>query len=148
MSCAGGPPEPQPLPVLVTTSSDLNPTRSGRVQNVDVMVFQLLDLDAFNNVDLLDLYPTKEAAQAALGASIVSMARYQFTPSEDRTLELDVDPKTRYLGVIAAFEQYHKAQWRASVQLQDESLKDKVMFRDKRVRVALDSLSVSMQLGK
>lgn len=146
--CAGGPPEVKPLLLQVVAAPDLNARSSGGSQNVDVMVLQLADLDAFGQVDLLDLYPTKEIAEAALGGSLISMNRYQFAPSEERTLDLQIDPNARHLGVVVAFEQYHLATWRASVQLREEVDKDKTLFRKKRVYIALDALAVSMQLKK
>ncbi len=146
--CAGGPPEPKPLPLQFVAAPDLNARKSGEGQNVDVMVVQLVDLDTFSKIDLLDLYPTKAAAEAALGSSLLSISRYQFTPDEKRTLELQVDPKARFLGVVVAYEQYQIATWRASLQLQDDTLKDKMLFRNKQVKVALGSLTVAMQLEK
>jgi type VI secretion system protein VasD len=149
VGCAGKdkPPEPKSVPLTITASEDLNPRSSGSYQNVDVMVFQLAKTDAFTTADLLSFYPQADKPRQVLGADLLDTARFQMKPGQTLELDLEVDLNARFVGVVVGFAQFDKAKWRDLVQLRDESITDKILFRDKKLTIAIESLSVSVSLG-
>jgi type VI secretion system protein VasD len=147
--CAGSakPPEPKSVPLTITAADDLNPRSNGTYQNVDVMVFQLAKTDTFTTADLLSFYPQADKPKQVLGADLLDTARYQLKPGQTIQLDLEVDQQARFIGVVVGFAQIDKAKWRDLVQLRDESITDKILFRDKKLTISIESLSVAVSLG-
>ena len=146
--CAGKPPEPKQVPLEIAGTDQLNPRENGEPQNVDVLIFQLAATDAFSTAGLLSLYPQPSKPQAVLGGDLLGLARYQVSPGQMINVDLEVEADARYVGVVVAFEQFHRANWRDVVQLRDETITDKVLFRNKKLKVTIASLSVSVTRGK
>ncbi|MCB1945044.1 MAG: type VI secretion system lipoprotein TssJ, partial [Thauera sp.] len=51
---------------------------------------------------------------ATLGADLVARDELQLRPGETRTLQRTLQPDTREIGVVAAFRDLERAQWRAT----------------------------------
>ncbi len=148
LGCAAGAPAPEPSDVgaRISASATINPGASGSAQSVDVVILQLKSADAFRSVGLLALYPETDKLRAALGEELVSSNRRQIRPEEQLEWTLALDPQARFVGVFAAFEQYDRANWRADVQVRDESLADKLLFRNKRLNISVDDVNIAVEL--
>jgi type VI secretion system protein VasD len=145
-ACAGSapPPEPEPLTTTITASANLNPTLDQAPQRLDIMIFQLSALATFNETSLFSLYPQPNQARETLGIDLLDVRKRQVNPDSKLKLELKLDPKTRFIGVLAAFEQLDKAQWRDVIEIRDESLKDKMLFRSQQLNISLEDTKVSL----
>lgn len=139
-------PDPKDLPVVFTAAADLNPRPGGSPQSVDLLIVQLTSADKFRSTDLLAMYPQADKLRTALAETLVSSNRLQLGAGATNTLNLVLEPTTRFVAVIAAYEQYHRAVWRSDVQVRDESQKDPLLYRNRQLTVAVDSLSVSATL--
>lgn len=113
-ACASKP-KPPPPPSIVKASLDaqpsVNPDVKGRASPIIVRVYELKSVAAFNSSDFFSLF---EREKETLGAELVEREEFQLQPGEKRQFDKQLQPETRYVGVVAAFRNLEKAQWRAS----------------------------------
>jgi len=123
----------------ITTAADLNPDRNGRPSPVVLLIFQLSAVDAFQNADFFSLF---DPAAAIVAADMIERTEMTLHPGEVRPLEAEFDEEARYIGLVAAFRDVEKAQWRGIVELPDKGFLKKVFSRDKLL-IQLQSLAVT-----
>ena len=109
--CAG---VPKPTMVKATLSAQptVNPDARGRPSPVTVRVYGLKSRAAFDGADFFSLY---DKDKETLGADLTDKEEFQLMPGENRPLEKQLSPEARYLGVVAAFRDLERAQWRMAV---------------------------------
>ena len=91
-----------------TIAKDVNPDSDNRPSPIVISVYVLKDARQFEREDFLSLY---EAAAQRLGPDLVRKIRLrEFVPGETRTENIPLDPSVHYLGVVAEYSQYNKAQ--------------------------------------
>lgn len=89
---------------------DVNPDAAGRASPLVVSIFELEDARQFSQEDFIHLF---EDPEKYLGKDLIKRRRLkEFTPGYDRSLEVVVDPKTRFIGLLAEFSQYDKSKGR------------------------------------
>lgn len=94
--------------ITFITSADLNPDQDGRPSPIVIKVFALSDDRQFKREDFLSLY---EDPAERLGSDLIeSFELKEFSPDETREEIIKLTPETRFLGVMAAFVQYDRAQ--------------------------------------
>ena len=130
-ACAkGGPPKPSKTRVALSASNDVNPDGSGKPSPVVVRLYQLKGDAAFNGAEFFALYDDE---MKVLGPELIGREEYVLTPSEARTVEVDVSGAARFVGVIAAFRDIRNSQWRVIVPAPLK--KDDVTLSVERARV-------------
>lgn len=91
----------------VDIKADVNPDNDGRASPVVVRVFMLADDRQFAREDFLNLY---ENAGSRLGKDLIdTVILKEFAPGEQRVEELPLTPEVRYIGLLAEFVQYQRA---------------------------------------
>ncbi|QFT53202.1 type VI secretion system lipoprotein TssJ [Microbulbifer sp. THAF38] len=91
----------------VDIRKDVNPDDDGRASPVVVRVFMLADDRQFAREDFLNLY---ENAESRLGNDLLdTVILKEFAPGEQRVEELPLTPEVKYIGLLAEFVQYQKA---------------------------------------
>ena len=107
------PPPPTSTPTLlrgtITADPGTNPDRVGRPSPVVVRVYELKSLGAFNDADFFSLY---EKDQETLGGELVTREEYDLRPAETRKYERQLQPDTKFIGVVAAFRDLENSRWR------------------------------------
>ena len=73
-------------------------------------IYELKTDAAFGRADFFSLW---DGESATLGADLVARDELQLRPGETRTLQRTLQPDTREIGVVAAFRDLERAQWRA-----------------------------------
>ncbi len=87
--------------------SDVNPDSDGRASPVVVRVFMLADDRQFSREEFLNLY---ESAESRLGKDLIdTVILKEFAPGEQRIEELPLTPEVKYVGLLAEFVQYQRA---------------------------------------
>ncbi|WP_231758728.1 type VI secretion system lipoprotein TssJ [Microbulbifer elongatus] len=87
--------------------SDVNPDSDGRASPVVVRVFMLADDRQFSREEFLNLY---ENAESRLGKDLIdTVILKEFAPGEQRIEELPLTPDVKYVGLLAEFVQYQRA---------------------------------------
>jgi type VI secretion system protein VasD len=103
------PPRPVNVTIDVKATAAVNPDADGRPSPLAVRVFQLADSAAFMKTDLNDLWSSEATV---LAAALVSRQEFMLAPGAGAMGSMTLDPKTRYVGVAAAFRDFRNATWR------------------------------------
>ena len=109
--CAAPPPKPTVVQASLQAAGGLNPDRRERASPITLRIYELKTGAAFGRADFFSLW---DGEGATLGADLVARDELQLRPGESRTLQRTLQPDTRELGVVAAFRDLERAQWRAT----------------------------------
>ena len=142
--CAGKPPPPVPVAkpdkpppelfVEVITAPDVNRDPSGRALPIVVRLYELRTEGAFGAADFFGLYD-KEAA--TLGPSLIAREEVTLAPGQRRIVTRMQSPEAKQLGVLAAFRDIDRADWRALVGLTPD--------QDNTIQVRVGATAVTAQ---
>lgn len=86
-----------------------NPDANGRPSPLVVRVYELKSLGAFNNADFFALF---EKEGETLGGDLAGREEFQLDPGETRPYQRQLQPDTKFIGVVAAFRNLEHARWR------------------------------------
>jgi type VI secretion system protein VasD len=112
--CAGGP-KPAIVNAVIEASPTVNPSVSSRPSPLVIRVYELKSPTAFNSADFMSLY---QRDQAELGADLVSKEEIVLQPGEKRPMTKTLAVGVRFVGVLAAYRDVDRAQWRSVVPVQ------------------------------
>lgn len=108
------PPPPTAVQAIVVADSGLNPDHAGRASPIVLRVLELKSLAAFERNDFFSLF---DKEREALGAELLAREEIALRPGGQAALAREVQPETRYLGVVAGYRDLERSAWRASVAL-------------------------------
>lgn len=97
------------LDLTLTASERLNPDIHGRPSPIVVHLMELRHPVAFENADFFSLY--SHGAQA-LPKDLVNLEELELRPGDQATFKLSLEPGSRYVGVLAAYRDLPRSQWR------------------------------------
>jgi type VI secretion system protein VasD len=106
VGCGGGPPL---LKGSIKAEPSVNPDRGGRPSPIVVRVYELKGIAAFNNADFFALF---EKEQESLSGELVGREEYQMQPGETRQYSRQLQPDTKFIGVVGAFRDLDQSRWR------------------------------------
>lgn len=106
VGCGGGPPL---LRGSIKAEPSVNPDRGGRPSPIVVRVYELKAIAAFNNADFFTLF---DKEQESLGGELVGREEYQMQPAETKQYSRQLQPDTKFIGVVGAFRDLDQARWR------------------------------------
>jgi type VI secretion system protein VasD len=86
-----------------------NPDMHGRPSPIVVRVYELKDIGAFSSADFFSLYD-KEAE--TLGSTLVGREEFDLRPADVRPYKRQLQPDTKFIGVVAAFRDLENSRWR------------------------------------
>ncbi len=116
-SCAEPPPPPPPptvVNVTATASADVNPNASGRASPVTVRFFYLVSSTTFEEADFFALF---DAAEATLGADLVSNDEFNLGPGQQKTTTRELPDTARSVGVLVSYRDIQSAVWRDVIEV-------------------------------
>ncbi|UFN56778.1 MULTISPECIES: type VI secretion system lipoprotein TssJ [Microbulbifer] len=94
--------------LTLSATTDVNPDSDGRSSPVVVRVFMLADDRQFSREEFLNLY---ENAESRLGRDLIdTVILKEFAPGEERVETLGLTPEVKYIGLLAEFVQYQRAE--------------------------------------
>jgi type VI secretion system protein VasD len=96
----------------INADATTNPDARGRPSPVVVRVYELQGLAAFNSADFFSLF---EREGETLGADLVGREEFEVSPAETRPYQRQLQPGTRFMGVVAAFRDLENSRWRQAV---------------------------------
>ena len=88
----------------------LNPGAAGQPAPVRVRIFELKNAATFGRSDYFAL---AERAQATLGADLIDQDEVLIQPGQQLSLQRDLDPATRHIGVLVGYRELDQSLWRA-----------------------------------
>lgn len=113
------PPPPTELYIEVTASPRLNSGTGGKAAPLLVRFYELADTGRFLAGDYFKLISDD---RSTLAADLVGMEEARFLPGQKRSIKKTVNPGTRYLGVLAAYQVTDGVLWRAVAPIASETL--------------------------
>ena len=113
------PPPPTVMLAKFLTSGHLNPNADGEPSPVIVRLYELKSTGNFNNSDFFGLF---DDDTNVLAEDLVARDELRFNPNETKTIQRELDPATRHIGVLAAFRDLEKSTWRAVIQITEHKL--------------------------
>jgi len=102
----GGPPL---LRGAINADPSVNPDRGGRPSPIVVRVYELKSIAAFNSADFFSLF---DKEQETLGGELVGREEFQLQPAEKRQYRRQLQPDTKFIGVVGAFRDLEQSRWR------------------------------------
>jgi type VI secretion system protein VasD len=112
IACASPPPKPTQLTGSIQVSAQVNPSASQRPSPLLLRVYELKSVASFNGADFISLF---QRDQAELGADLLAKEEYVLAPGETKAFVKTLSPDAHFLGVIGAFRDVDRAQWRSVV---------------------------------
>ncbi|MGJ7515829.1 type VI secretion system lipoprotein TssJ [Pseudomonas baetica] len=102
------------LNLKLTGSDQLNPDLNGRPSPIVVRLFELKHPVTFENADFFSLY---ERARESLAPDLLTSEELELRPGEIVEMKLRVEEGSRYVGILAAYRDLPKTQWRHTIQI-------------------------------
>ena len=114
----GPPPPPPPKPpkppsklsIKIVAAARLNPDLKARSSPVVVRVYELKSANQFSSADFMSLF---EQDKTVLASDIVNREEFVIRPGDTQTIDKLLPPEAQAIGVMAAFRDLNRAQWRA-----------------------------------
>ncbi|MFC6336112.1 type VI secretion system lipoprotein TssJ [Pseudomonas sp. CCM 7891] len=88
----------------------LNPGANGQPAPVRVRFFELKNAATFSRSDYFAL---ADRAQSTLGLDLLDQDEIMVQPGQQLTIQRDLDPATRQVGLLVGYRELDRAQWRA-----------------------------------
>lgn len=101
--------------VKITTTGDVNKNLDGEPSPTVIVLYQLVDIDLFNSADFFNLY---QNPKTVLNNELIDQRQIIVTPNQPKTVTLQINNGTQYLGVLAAFNDITNSQWRQTVKVE------------------------------
>lgn len=132
----GGADAPPPVRIEgnLVASEDVNPNLQGEPSPLVVRLYELKAEAAFANAGFFQLY---DDDSAVLGGDLQDRSDFVLSPGETVSLTKTLKPETRFLGVMAAYQEIEQATWRALVPVAPEETT--------AITVALNRLDLSVE---
>lgn len=118
---AGGCAKPPPPPVITHVNlqligaANMNPDTRGRASPMALRVYALKTSSGFDTADFFALF---EKDVATLGGDLIKKEEVLLRPGESHTVSFDLPADASAIGILAAYRDLTRAQWRQTVPLQ------------------------------
>lgn len=130
-------PEVITYPLTIVAGNDINPSQLSQANPVIVHLYQLNALEPFQSAEVIDLY--RQDATLLAETLMKKTSLPSLLPNENRKLEINILPGTKYLAVFVEFANYGQAKTKAWVDV--SKVEDLEGFT-----VAIDLLTLNIQL--
>lgn len=115
------------------TSDDINPDASGRASPLVVRVYELRSADTFRSAGFFDLY---DEPDSVLEQDLLSTNEVLLRPELVETLPtMTLNKNTRYIGIVAAFQNIDEAEWKMVLDANPRGYKD--------IKIVVDGLKLN-----
>ncbi|MGH7305220.1 MAG: type VI secretion system lipoprotein TssJ [Candidatus Rokuibacteriota bacterium] len=109
VGCGSSPPL---LRGAINVDPNVNPDRAGRPSPIVVRIYELKSIAAFNGADFFALF---DKEPETLSGELVGREEFQLQPGESRQYRRQLQPETKFIGVVGAFRDLEQARWRQAV---------------------------------
>lgn len=135
IGCGGADvPPPARIEGNLMASEDVNPNLRGEPSPVFVRLYELRAETAFADAGFFQLY---DDDADVLGGDLQDRSDYVLRPGETVPFARNLKPETRFVGVVAAYQDIDRATWRALVSVPPE--------QTTAMTVALNRLDLSVE---
>ncbi|NND58761.1 MAG: type VI secretion system lipoprotein TssJ [Gammaproteobacteria bacterium] len=140
-ACKSGPKPPPPTKLKgnIVAAAAINPDPAGRPSPVVMRIYHLKSNTVFESADFFSLY---NDAAGTLAEDLVATEEFMIRPGVEQPYEAEFDGEVRYIGVMAAYRDIGKAQWRDVMPLPEDGLLD--FLRRKKLAIALEDVAINV----
>ena len=110
----GGTPKPITIDLAISASNNINPDIEQRASPIIIRIYQLNQIDTFNNSDFFALY---EDDKSILAKDLKFREELEVQPNQSKIKPLDIYSTGKYIAVVAAFRDLDKAQWKSFLEI-------------------------------
>lgn len=103
-----------PLTTNIQSVYYLNPNRYNRPSPIIIVIYQLKNASSFKHTDFYSIY---NHASKTLGDSLIDKEQIEIKPNQTKNLKLHLSTKANYVGIIAAYRNINRAQWRRIIEI-------------------------------
>lgn len=107
-------PDPSSIDAHLNAGDQLNHDVNGRPSPMVTRIYELKSLSIFDSTDFFTLY---ERDIAVLGGELLARDEILFQPGEKNKLSRNLNPDTRFIGIIGAYRDIENATWRKSIKV-------------------------------
>lgn len=107
---------PNTIPLSTTIQSVyyLNPNTYNRPSPIIIVIYQLKNVSSFKQANFYSIY---NHASKTLGNSLIDKEQIEIKPNQTKNLKLHLSTKANYVGIIAAYRNINRAQWRRIIEV-------------------------------
>lgn len=98
-----------PYEIALIADKDVNPDAHGRPSPVQITVYEMKTSRTFEESDFFTLHGD---ARKALGEELIQAEQVILRPGESHTIRREGDVNARVVGIVAAFRDLERSQWR------------------------------------
>ena len=113
-----------------------NPDLNGRASPVVVRVYELRSPGAFSGADFFSLF---EKESETLAGDLVGREEYVLRPAETRPYRRQLQPDTKFIGVVGAFRDLEHSRWRQVAPVPAE--------RQSAIAIGVEARAVTVTVG-
>ena len=111
---SGGPPEPISINLTISASKNINPDIEKRASPIVVRIYQLTQIDTFNNSDFFALY---ENDKNILAKDLIFREEFELKPNQSISQSFPIHYNGKHIAVLAAYRDLDKAQWKSLLEI-------------------------------
>ena len=131
------PPPPPLLQGTIKADQAANPNLNGRASPIVVRVYELRSPAAFSGADFFALFDNESET---LARDLVGRSEeYGLSPAETQPYKRQLQPDTKFIGVVAAFRDLEHSRWRQVVPVPAE--------RQSTIAIGIEARAVTLTVG-
>ena len=133
---ACGSASPPLLQGTIKADQAANPNLNGRASPIVVRVYELRSPAAFSGADFFALFDNESET---LAGDLVGREEYGLSPAETQPYRRQLQPDTKFIGVVAAFRDLEHSRWRQVVPVPAE--------RQSTIAIGIEARAVTLTVG-
>lgn len=102
------------IDITLKAEEDVNIDQTGNPTPVVVRFYELREIQDFRKADFNSLYNNE---QISVGKHIVKRDEFELKPGDEHEIERVAKRDTRYIGILAAYNDVDNAKWRAIISI-------------------------------
>ncbi|OMH38683.1 type VI secretion system lipoprotein TssJ [Motiliproteus sp. MSK22-1] len=126
---------PTRLELQAKASEDINPAADGSAAPLVILIYELSAKSKFESSDFFSLYAEKPAT---LGDEMIARVEQNIMPGQELTINRELKPETKFIGLVAAFRDIDNASWRLIAPI-EATEKNRIKINLDKNSMALDS---------
>ena len=95
----------------------MNVNNNGTPTPIVVKFYELTEIKDFRNADFATLYNDE---QSSIGKYIVKRDEFELKPGEEREIDRVAKRNTRYIGIVAAYNDVDNTKWRTIISIRKD----------------------------
>lgn len=103
-----------PLTTNIQSVYYLNPNTYNRPSPIIIVLYQLKNASSFKQANFYSIYNN---ASKTLENSLIDKEQIEIKPNQIKNLKIHLSTKANYVGIIAAYRNINRAQWRRIIEV-------------------------------